>query len=45
MPYKNIEDKKAHNQRYYELNKEQLNASKKKRKSVLTAINGSKLDI
>jgi hypothetical protein len=30
MPYKNIEDKKAHNQRYYELNKEQLNASKKK---------------
>jgi hypothetical protein len=30
MPYKNLEDKKAHNQRYYELNKETLNANKQK---------------
>lgn len=28
MPYKNPEDKKAHNQSYYLINKERLNANK-----------------
>jgi hypothetical protein len=35
MPYKNPEDKKAHNQSYYQINKERLNANKQKNENCI----------